>query len=94
VKVKKLNPLFAHLAYHLSEREEQVLLLAVQGLSNPEIGRVVGNSENTVKHHMSSVFDKTGMSSRVELVNWYRDLLEKDRTSRNAQQCPAPPTES
>lgn len=91
-EIRKLNPLFAHLFRQLTEREERILLLAVRGLGNREIASTLGTTEDTVKHQMSMIYDKTGMSNRVELTNWYRDLLEKENScARSAEQCPAPP---
>lgn len=93
--IHKLNPLFAHLVYPLTLREEQILLLAVQGLRNPEIASSLGTSEDTIKHQMSKIYDKTGMGNRVELTNWYRDQIEKQKASPGAPpQCPEPPTKS
>lgn len=52
----------------LSPREQQVLSLVVRGLSNREIAEVLSVTENTVKKYVYEVFNKTGTSSRVELV--------------------------
>ena len=54
--------------FGLTPREMQILLSLVEGLPNKEIARSFGISEQTVKHHISSIFDKTGMSNRLELV--------------------------
>ncbi|PYX54116.1 MAG: hypothetical protein DMG76_22960 [Acidobacteria bacterium] len=52
----------------LSKREEQVCQLAAAGLSNREIARKLELSEHTVKNHLFRMFDKLGVSTRVELV--------------------------
>ena len=52
----------------LSKREEQVCQLAAAGLSNREIARKLELSEHTVKNHLFRLFDKLGVSTRVELV--------------------------
>jgi DNA-binding NarL/FixJ family response regulator len=49
-----------------SPREQQVLTLAAQGLTNKEIAYRLGISDRTVQFHMNSVFNKTGTSSRTE----------------------------
>ena len=52
----------------LSAREEQVVALVADGLSNREIAQELGLSEHTIKKYLFRVFDKLGISSRVELV--------------------------
>ena len=52
----------------LSKREEQVVKLVADGRSNREIAREMGLSEHTIKNHLFRIFDKLGVSSRVELV--------------------------
>ena len=49
-----------------SPREQEVLTLAAQGLTNKEIAYRLGVSDRTVQFHMNSVFNKTGASSRTE----------------------------
>jgi DNA-binding NarL/FixJ family response regulator len=53
----------------LTARELQVLDLLVTGLTNREIGRVLGNSENTVRNHTISIFAKLEVSDRAEAVS-------------------------
>lgn len=55
-------------AYGLTPRERQVLDMVVAGHPNKEIARACAVSEQTIKHHLTRVFDKVGASSRVELV--------------------------
>ncbi|MBI3478656.1 MAG: response regulator transcription factor [Acidobacteria bacterium] len=52
----------------LTPREEQVVALVADGLSNREAAHELGLSEHTVKKYMLRIFDKLGISTRVELV--------------------------
>ena len=54
--------------FGLTMRELDVVRLVGEGCSNREIGTRLSISEDTVKHHLSRIFDKTGTSSRVELA--------------------------
>lgn len=55
-------------AFGLTPREREILESITAGLSNREIASTLSLSEQTVKHHLSSIFDKTGTSSRLELA--------------------------
>ena len=52
----------------LTEREREVLALAVEGHSNKEIARLLGISFRTVEHHRSHIMLKTGVSNLLKLV--------------------------
>ncbi len=52
----------------LSQREEQVLQLLADGLSNRELAKTLSLSEHTIKNHLFRIFDKLGVSSRMEAV--------------------------
>ena len=54
--------------YRLTRREQQVVAAIVSGLSNRDIARRFAVTEDTIKHHLSSVFDKVGVSNRLELA--------------------------
>jgi two-component system nitrate/nitrite response regulator NarL len=54
--------------FGLTKRELEVVQLIGEGCSNPEIAKRLRIAEDTVKHHVTRVFDKTGTSSRVELA--------------------------
>jgi DNA-binding NarL/FixJ family response regulator len=58
----------------LSKREQQVAQLVSQGLSNREIAQQLKLSEHTIKNYLFHIFEKLGMSSRVELVLFARTL--------------------
>jgi two-component system, NarL family, nitrate/nitrite response regulator NarL len=49
-------------------REREVLDLVVAGCSNKEIARQFDVSEQTIKHHLTRMFDKAGASNRLELA--------------------------
>lgn len=52
----------------LSPREEQVVNLVVEGIGNREVAQQLGIKENTVKKSLLRIYDKLGVSNRVELV--------------------------
>jgi two-component system nitrate/nitrite response regulator NarL len=54
--------------FRLTARELQVVAAAAAGESNKEISERLSISEATVKHHLSNIFDKLGVFSRVELA--------------------------
>ena len=53
----------------LTEREVQVLELIAKGLTNRDIGRLLGISAHTVKFHVGQVLGKLGAASRAEAVS-------------------------
>lgn len=52
----------------LSDREMEVVQLVAQGFCNREIGEKLSISEQTVKNHLHNLFDKLGVSGRLELA--------------------------
>ena len=52
----------------LTAREHEVLTLVVEGVSNAEIARRLGIAGGTVKNHISSIFEKLGVTQRTEAV--------------------------
>jgi len=53
--------------FHLTPREHEIVRLIVEGGTNREIGLRLAISEDTVKHHLRNIFDKLGVSNRLEL---------------------------
>lgn len=54
--------------YGLTPRELEVVGCIIEGCSNRDIAKQFGLSEETVKRHLSNTFDKTGVSTRLELA--------------------------
>ena len=52
----------------LTRKEVQVATLVWQGLTNREISKIMGTSEQVIKNHLRSTFDKLGVWSRLELA--------------------------
>ncbi len=54
--------------FGLTPRELEIVAAVVAGYSNKEIAEYFKISEDTVKHHLSNIFDKLGVSTRLELA--------------------------
>jgi DNA-binding NarL/FixJ family response regulator len=54
--------------FGLSSREMEVIALIVAGYTNKDLAHKLRISENTAKHHLTNIFDKLGVSNRLELV--------------------------
>ena len=54
-------------------REQEIISAILTGCVNKEIAVRLSISEDTVKRHLSNIFDKAGVSSRLELAVWSRN---------------------
>ena len=54
--------------FGLTPREREVLTFVVQGCGNKEIAQRLAVSEETIKHHLTRMFDKVGAANRLELA--------------------------
>jgi two-component system, NarL family, nitrate/nitrite response regulator NarL len=54
--------------YKLTAREMDIVTAIAEGLNNRQIAERLSISLQTVKHHLTSIFDKTGASNRLELA--------------------------
>ena len=70
----------------LTARDQDIVRLVMASRSNDEIGRELGMAAKTVESHLSKLFERTGVSSRVELV------LRAEREGWLVSD-PAPPSE-
>ena len=67
-EVPTLRVFNSHGGSLLTPREEQVVALVADGLTNRGVAAELGLSEHTIKKYLLRIFDKVGISSRVELV--------------------------
>jgi two-component system, NarL family, nitrate/nitrite response regulator NarL len=70
--------------YRLTDRETQIVAAVADGGSNKDIASQLAISEDTVKHHMSNIFDKVGVHSRLELAVFalYHGVVERETERR------------
>ena len=74
---QQIDPEVAKIAT-LTEREREVVALVCEGLKNKEIGNRLFIHHTTVSHHLTSIFDKLGLTDRFELIIYsYRHRLAK-----------------
>jgi DNA-binding NarL/FixJ family response regulator len=68
----------------LTPKELQVATLVWEGLTNREISKLMGTTEQVIKNHLRSTFDKLGVWSRLELAmyvaghggkRWLEDVI-------------------
>jgi RNA polymerase sigma factor (sigma-70 family) len=67
----------------LTDREQEVIELVVQGLTNPEIGQKLSLSENTVKKYLHNILEKLHLNNRVEAAIYavQEGLVKPDRNN-------------
>ncbi len=59
--------------YGITEREKEIVLSLIRGYSNKEISDKLFISVNTVKTHIAKIYQKLGVSQRIDLANLFRD---------------------
>lgn len=72
----------------LTKREQDLLRLVADGLGNRDIARRLNLSENTVKNYMFHIFDKLGISNRVELVLYALSNSKRAEISTSSDDAP------
>jgi DNA-binding NarL/FixJ family response regulator len=75
----------------LSKREQDVVRCVAEGMSNREIADRLKLTEHTVKNYLFRIFDKLGVSSRVEVVlyafGFRKDLIGSPVSEGSCPQC-------
>ena len=54
-----------------SRRQQRVIELVAKGLKNHEIAKQLGIGPHVVRNYLGMIYDKIGVSNRVELALWY-----------------------
>jgi two-component system, NarL family, nitrate/nitrite response regulator NarL len=78
--------------WNLTIRESQIIGEISSGRANKEIAQTLGISEQTVKHHLTSIFDKLGVFNRLELAlfsihhDWVKDSSKLSNGGRRNTQ--------
>ena len=67
VKVKTQNKNKTFLA--LTRRENEIVSLVKQSLTNQQIAKMLGLSNRTIENHLQSIYEKTGVASREKLIS-------------------------
>jgi DNA-binding NarL/FixJ family response regulator len=70
----------------LNLMESQISILVWDGLTNREIAKIVGTSEQMIKNKLSRAFDKLGVWSRLEMVMYMANHGRKDRLPETKRQ--------
>ena len=66
----------------LTEKESQIVALAVRGLRNRDIAEEIGTSTQVVKNCMKDIYNKLGVDGRVRLVlRYYAQPIRDYRAS-------------
>jgi len=67
----------------LSKREMEIVRLAASGLSNCEVGRRLSLSASTVKNNLVCVYEKLGISTRIELILYILSYDQSPESEEN-----------
>lgn len=70
---------FAEAFSEVSDRQQHVITLVCNGLSNKEIARKLDVTEGTIKAHLHAIYEKLGVRSRIELMIALRPQQSKVR---------------
>ena len=67
----------------LSKREMEIVRLAASGLSNCEVGQRLSLSESTVENYLVRVYEKLGISTRIELILYILSYHQSNESEEN-----------
>ncbi len=69
--------------YNISKREEEVIQHVCEGKTNKEISNTLFISIQTVKDHIYSIYQKTGVKNRVQLINLIQSYKSEEKNMLN-----------
>jgi DNA-binding NarL/FixJ family response regulator len=65
---------------HVHDRREQAIIeLVAQGLTNGDVAETLGTTEYVIKNCLRTIYDKLGLWNRVELALWYEARQQEIR---------------
>ena len=65
---EEIDSVGARVRLRLTPKEMEIVALIVQGYKNKQIALQLGTTEQVIKNYLRSVYDKTGVSDRLELA--------------------------
>jgi DNA-binding NarL/FixJ family response regulator len=65
-----------------TRRQFRMIQLVARGLKNRDIAAELGIHEQVVRNYLSKIYDKIGVSNRVELALWYEARMHEGRSRR------------
>src|ERR1700746_3351383 len=65
-----------------SPRQLHVIELVAKGFKNREIAKKLGMSQHVVRNYLGIIYDKVGVSNRVELALWYEARVHEGKFQR------------
>ena len=65
-----------------SPRQQRVIELVAQGLTNRQVAKTLGIDPHVVRNYLGIIYDKTGLSNRVELALWYEARVQEGKLPR------------
>ena len=76
----------------LTAKETQVAMLVWEGQTNREIANVIGTTEQVIKNYLRNVYDKIGVSDRLELALFtiHHRILAEAAAATTAPPVPTP----
>jgi len=69
----------AHKRFGLTPRELEIIEAVLEGCTNKDMAQKFSVSQHTIKHHLTNIFDKLGVSNRLELVLFAAEHLTNIR---------------
>lgn len=62
-----------------SPQQQRVIELVAEGLTNREVASKLGIDRHVVRNYLGMIYDKVGLSNRVELALWYEARVHEGR---------------
>jgi DNA-binding NarL/FixJ family response regulator len=69
---------FESVFHNFTPRERNIMFLIYKGMTSKGISNKLNISENTLKHKLGDTYDKSGLSSRLELVLWMQTRMSAE----------------